>query len=161
MRGTGVRTAPTATSEATSPAPAEQALPHRVGPSDPVMRLVHRTPVIVSLDTPLRTCARVLAEESIGAVLVDGPHGPAGVLSERDVVAAVAEGAGVAVNRARDFMTAEIDTVPETATIAATAREMLRNEIRHVVVTRGERAVGIVSIRDILAVLADSEPGAA
>jgi CBS domain-containing protein len=121
--------------------------------SDPIARLVHRAPVIVFLDTTLRACARVMAEESIGVVLVDGPHGPVGVLSERDVVTAVSDGAGVDFHRARDYMTADVDTVPETATIAEAAREMLRNEIRHVAVSRGGRTVGIVSMREVLAVL--------
>ena len=124
--------------------------------SAPIARLVHRAPVIVFLDTTLRACAKVMAEESIGVVLVDGPHGPVGVLSERDIVAAVAGGAGVDFHRARDYMTADVDSVPETATIADAAREMLRNEIRHMAVTRGERTVGIVSMRDVLAVLSEA-----
>ena len=123
--------------------------------SDPITRLLHRGPVIVFLDTTLRACAQVMAEESIGVVLVDGPHGPAGVLSERDIVAAVSDGAGVDFHRARDYMTADVDSVVETATIAEAAREMVRNEIRHVAVSRGERTVGIVSMRDILAVLSE------
>src|SRR5688500_9789827 len=44
--------------------------------ADPVMRLVHRAPVWVHLDTTLRGCARVMNEESIGAVLVKGYHDP-------------------------------------------------------------------------------------
>jgi len=123
-------------------------------PSDSVMRLVHRAPVTVFLDTTLRECAQVMAEESIGAVLVKGNHGPAGILSERDIVAAVAGGAGVDFHRARDFMTADVDTVPETASIAHAAQEMLRNEIRHLAVSHGERAVGLISMRDVLQVLA-------
>lgn len=69
-------------------------------------------------------------------------------------MAAVAGGAGVDFHRARDFMTADIDVVPETATIAGAAREMVRNEIRHLAVARGERTVGLISMRDVLAVLA-------
>lgn len=122
--------------------------------SDPIMRLAHRQPVEVELDTTLRDCARVMANESIGAVLVHGPHGPAGVLTERDIVAALAEGAHADRDRARDFMTADIDGVPETTSITEAAREMLRNEIRHLAMTRDGRTVGVLSIRDLLAVMA-------
>jgi CBS domain-containing protein len=121
---------------------------------DPVLRLVRRGPVSVFLDTTLRACARVMAEESIGAVLVQGSHGPAGILSERDIVAAVAGGAGVDFHRARDFMTADVDAVPATATVGEASREMLRNEIRHLVVTREDRTIGLISIRDVLGALA-------
>lgn len=122
--------------------------------SEPILRLLHRRPVQVQLDTTLRACAQVMAEESIGAVLVRGPHGPAGVLTERDVVAALAEGADADEDRARDFMTAEIDGVPEMTTIAEAGRRMLRNEIRHLAVTRDGQTVGVISSRDVLAVLA-------
>jgi predicted transcriptional regulator len=122
--------------------------------ADPVMRLLHRQPVHVLLDTTLRACARVMAEESIGAVIVRGPHLPAGVLSERDVVNALAEGAHPDRDRARDFMTADVDEVPENTQIAEAGRRMLRNEIRHLVVTREGATVGVISSRDVLAVLA-------
>jgi CBS domain-containing protein len=47
-----------------------------VAPGDPVRRLVARIPIYVELDTTLRTAAELMAHESIGAVLVRGPHGP-------------------------------------------------------------------------------------
>ncbi|HKY75388.1 MAG TPA: CBS domain-containing protein [Acidimicrobiia bacterium] len=122
--------------------------------TEPILRLLHRQPVHVSLDTTLRVCAQVMAEESIGAVLVRGPHGPAGVLTERDVVVALSEGADADEDRARDFMTPDIDGVPEMTTIAEAGRRMLRNEIRHLAVTRDGRTVGVISSRDVLAVLA-------
>ena len=124
--------------------------------SDPVLRLVHRAPVMVHLDTTLRACAGVMAEESIGAVLVKASHGPAGVLSERDIVAAAAEGADLDYYRARDFMTPDVDTVDGGTTIRYAAEEMLGNEIRHLAVTDGRRTVGLISIRDLLAVLTGS-----
>jgi len=122
--------------------------------ADPVMRLVHRAPVWVDLDTTLRACARIMAEESIGAVLVRGRHDPTGVLSERDIIAAVASGAGLDSHLARDFMTADVDAVDEMTSIAGAVAEMLRNEIRHLAVTRGDHTIGLISMRDVLAVLA-------
>jgi len=121
--------------------------------SDPVMRLPHRKPIDVLLDTTLRTCAKVMADEAIGAVLVRGPHGPVGVLSERDIVGALAEGANADRERARDYMTPDVDFVPELTTIADAGREMIRNEIRHLAVTRDGATVGLISSRDVLAVL--------
>ena len=122
--------------------------------SEPILHLLHRRPVHVLLDTTLRGCAKVMAEESIGAVLVRGPHGPAGVLTERDVVAALAEGADADEARSQDFMTADVDAVPEMTTIAEAGRRMLRNEVRHLAVTRDGKTVGVISSRDVLAVLA-------
>ena len=77
-----------------------------------------------------------------------------GVLPERAILAALAEGADADRERARDYMTADIDGVPDRTTIADAGREMLRNEIRHLAVTRDGTTVGLISSRDVLAVLA-------
>lgn len=127
-----------------------------IGPYDPVLRVVARTPVYVDLDTTLRTAARVMAEESIGAVLVRGPCGPVGILSERDIVTGLSEGADPDVDRARDLMTPDLASVLASESILDASHRMLGNEIRHLVVTTvGGSTVGLVSIRDLLAVLSD------
>lgn len=122
--------------------------------NDTVARLVHRAPVTVFLDTTLRVCARVMEEESIGAVLVVAGRDTVGILSERDIVSAVASGAGVDFHLARDYMTADVDTIPETATIGEALAEMLQNEIRHLAVSREGRTIGLISIRDVMGALA-------
>lgn len=120
---------------------------------DAVLRLIARTPVFVSLDATLREAAGILAEESIGALLVRAPHGPAGVLSERDIVAALAEGAHPDRDRVRDYMTPDLASVPATTTVADARDCMLANEIRHLVVLRNGTTLGLISIRDVLAAL--------
>lgn len=141
-----------------SPRAAERApgrQPVSVTALDPVLRIVARTPVHVLLDTTLRNVAQTLAEESIGVVLVWGPEGPAGIVSERDVTAALAEGADPGRERAQDRMTTDLAFIAATDTIAAAANRMLANEIRHLVVTAGSTTIGIVSMRDVLAVFVD------
>ena len=120
---------------------------------DHVIKLIARTPLFVSLDATLREAAAILTEESIGALLVRAPHGPAGVLSERDIVAALAEGADPDRDRARDFMTPDIASVPPTATILEARDRMVENEIRHLLVSKDETTIGLVSMRDILALV--------
>jgi len=121
----------------------------------PVLPLVPRSPVQVLLDTPLREVAAVMAEEAIGAVLVRGPHGPAGIVTERDIVAALAEGADPDQERARDVMTADLAVVSSTETVLTAAELLLAHEIRHLPVTAGLATVGVVSIRDVLAAVVD------
>jgi CBS domain-containing protein len=118
-----------------------------------VVTLIARTPVYVSLDATLREAARILAEESIGALLVHGPHGPAGLLSERDIAAALAEGSDADRDRVRDYMTPDLASVTADATIGHAMDRMLANEIRHLVVTRGAATIGLISIRDVAAML--------
>ena len=50
-------------------------------------------------------------------------------------------------------MTPDIASVPPTATILEARDRMLENEIRHLVVTKGETTIGLISMRDVLAAL--------
>ena len=122
---------------------------------DPVLRLVARTPAYVHLDTTVRAIAEMMAEESIGVSLVHGPQGPAGIVSERDVAMAVAQGLDPDRERARDIMTPDLATVDVRESVLRAAERMLANEIRHLVVLSGATAVGVISVRDVLGVLAD------
>ena len=118
---------------------------------DHVIKLISRSPVFVWLDATLREAAGILTAESIGALLVHGPHGPAGVLSERDIVAALAEGAHADRDRVRDFMTPDIASVAPSASILEARQCMLENEIRHVAVVEHGKTIGLISMRDVLA----------
>lgn len=52
-------------------------------------------------------------------------------------------------------MTPDLASAASTETILSAAHLMLANEIRHLAVTVGSATVGVVSIRDVLAALAD------
>jgi CBS domain-containing protein len=121
--------------------------------ADPIRWLVGRETVEVRSSDALRRAAEVLHAESVGAVVVLGPGGLAGVLSERDIVRALAEGGDPDVDRVSEYMTYEVMTVEASEPVSAVAAQMLANEIRHVVVTSAGALEGVVSIRDVLAVL--------
>lgn len=110
----------------------------------------------------LRGAATALADNLVGALVVGHPEDVVGIVSERDLVRAVAEGLDVDDDRVRDVMSEPVETIDEDATIAEAARKMLRDEIRHlVVVDDGGTAIGIVSMRDVLAAAMRQEPAPA
>ena len=76
---------------------------------------------------------------------------PAGVLSERDIVRAVANGEDVDDVRAEDVMAVDVVTIGLDATVTEAADVMEAGNIRHLPVTDDDKVVGMVSIRDILA----------
>jgi|SRR5581483_5767304 len=123
--------------------------------SDPVVKLIGRSPVYVCGETSLPDVARAMSEESIGTVLVSGADGPSGIVSERDIVGALESGADVRSLCARDVMSPDIAYAELTDTIGDTARRMLERAIRHIVVARGDVPIGVVSMRDILAIYSD------
>lgn len=128
----------------------------RPTPTEPVERIVARSPVYVRPEATLLEVAETLDREDIGVVAVRGAEGIAGILSERDIVRAVAESSDVGHDRAADVMTYDVEAVPPTESIRSVAARMLRDEIRHLPVRDGEVTIGVVSIRDVLRVFVES-----
>ncbi|MEZ5183778.1 MAG: CBS domain-containing protein [Acidimicrobiales bacterium] len=104
---------------------------------------------------PQRTVAEVLSvleRHRIGAVVVtDDGRSIDGVLSERDIVRALArEGADALEQPAAALMTAEVVTCEPDTTVERLMSVMTERRIRHVpVLVRGELA-GVVSIGDVV-----------
>ena len=124
--------------------------------SDPV-RLIMRFPVsAVDGVVSLRDAVEQLSADEVGALLVIG-EGALGVLSERDVIAAIAAGADLAMVQAGDTCNTEILWSDPDSSIRDAGLLMIEGGIRHLPVGDGRNAVGIVSIRDVLAVLVDPD----
>ncbi len=100
----------------------------------------------------LAAAAKLLAERRIGAVLVTGVDGRlSGILSERDIVRALAErGADILSERVDRVMTRKVVTCAEAETIASIMERMTAGKFRHLPVVDQGRLVGIVSIGDVV-----------
>jgi CBS domain-containing protein len=113
-----------------------------------------RTPAVtLGPDTTLRAAARVLRGHDIGAVAVVASEGLIGVLSERDLVQSVAEGTDPDRVSVRDAMTDTPRPIESDSPLWAAAMLMLRRGVRHLPVTTRGQVVGMLSIRDALAVV--------
>lgn len=121
------------------------------GAADPVRTLMSSTPVNVSPTDSLRTAATELWSHSVGVVLVGDPVQPVGILSERDVVAALAKGADPDTTTAGQAMTTSVISAHSDDRLFDVALQMLDDAIRHMPVTDEHRGVvGIVSLRDLV-----------
>ena len=100
----------------------------------------------------LATAAAVLAERRIGALVVmDSADRVAGMLSERDIVRALAERGPAALDERLDrAMTRSVVTCTEAMTVDEIMRRMTASKFRHVPVVELGRLVGIVSIGDVV-----------
>jgi CBS domain-containing protein len=96
--------------------------------------------------------ARLLNEHRIGAVvIVDGTGRPEGILSERDVVSAIARHGAAALDKpVGDYMSRTLFTCEREAPILEIMHIMTRNRVRHVPVLMEGRLGGIVSIGDVV-----------
>jgi CBS domain-containing protein len=100
----------------------------------------------------LETAARTLAEHRIGALVVLGPDRRViGILSERDIVRALAEqGADVLGKPLAQIMTRKVATCGPTETIGTIMERMTTGRFRHVPVVEQDQLVGIISIGDVV-----------
>jgi CBS domain-containing protein len=119
-----------------------------------IQSLVTRPAVYVHLNDTLRDAARTMVEESIGAALVRGPHGVIGLVSERDIVRAIADGAVASRTPVSEIMATDLVMAAPSDDVLDVVHRMLDAEIRHVPVVEDGVAYGMVSARDALALLA-------
>jgi CBS domain-containing protein len=111
-----------------------------------------RDVVTIEPTATLAQAAKLLAERRIGAVLVLGADGRvAGILSERDIVRALAERGGAGLDeRVEGVMTRKVFTCSESDTVAHIMEQMTAGKFRHVPVVDEGRLVGIISIGDVV-----------
>jgi CBS domain-containing protein len=110
---------------------------------------------VVTIDpsSTLSSAARELAEDQIGLVVLGSLGEVVAVLSERDVVRAVATGADPEEMPAMDAASTHIVWCDADATVAEVVELMMECYVRHVLLEEEGRLVGIVSARDLLGAL--------
>src|SRR5579864_316588 len=106
--------------------------------------------------TPLAQAAERMSDRGVGAILVLTGDSVAGILTERDVLRAVATG-GVEGTNVASWMTRDPETVDVAESTGQAAAVMIHGGFRHLPVTDGGKPVGIVSIRDLMRVVVDDE----
>ena len=103
----------------------------------------------VAPEDTLGEAAAKMTERGIGAVIVSDFGRMIGILSERDIMRAVADRIHSSEARVREWMTADPITAGADTPVEDAAQTMLDHGFRHLPVVDGERAIGIVSIRDV------------
>lgn len=118
-----------------------------------VQALAHAPVVSVHGPDTLRAAATAMADNQIGLVVVRRGTLAVGVLSERDIVRAIAEGADVDDTRVDEWMTEDLAGVRTDATVREALEAMANNGVRHLLVRHEGRVEGVLSARDLLLAL--------
>ncbi len=109
---------------------------------------------VITIDPTAEVIAAVklMAERGIGAVVVLGADQRiVGILSERDIVQALAEhGLAVLNESVSQIMTREVKTCSEDDTIGDLMGRMTAGRFRHLPVVQHGKLIGIVSIGDVV-----------
>lgn len=109
---------------------------------------------VVTIDptATLEAAIDLLFERRIGVLVVLGPgRRLIGILSERDIVRALAEqGASTLKEPLAQVMTRRVSTCTESETVSSIMERMTAGKFRHLPVVEHDELVGIVSIGDVV-----------
>ena len=104
-------------------------------------------------DTLGEVAERMVEEKKGGAVVVMDYGRMIGILTERDLLRAIAYRVHTSEARVREWMTADPITVPPETTLDEASQLMLDKNFRHLPVVEGGRIVGVVSLRRAVATM--------
>jgi CBS domain-containing protein len=100
----------------------------------------------------LRSAASALRDARTGLAIVDvTPTGA--VLTERDVLRAIAASADLDATPVRDYMTPDPIAVEPESALDAACDLMISRGVRHLLVSEGGALVGVLNMRDVVGVL--------
>ena len=111
--------------------------------------IVKPTYITVAPEDTLGEVAERMTAKNVGAVVVKDFGRLIGILTERDMLKAMAARVHTSEARVRQWMTEDPLTATPEMPLEEAAQIMLDNGFRHVPIVDEGRAVGIVSIRDV------------
>jgi CBS domain-containing protein len=115
------------------------------------VKSIYRSRVVVADgDEPLADAATRMRENQVGALMVMDGERLAGILTERDLTRAIAEGAHPEAVPVAAYMTGWPTVVSPDMDVREAVLAMLEQECRHLPVVEDDQVVGMVSIRDLL-----------
>lgn len=102
------------------------------------------------VEEALEDAAERMYWHQVGALPVFEGQRLVGILTERDLTAALAEGADPTTTLVSEYMTPAPEVLQPDSEFADAAQVMLQLGVRHLPIVRGSRLVGVLSMRDVL-----------
>lgn len=115
-----------------------------------VRELYMPDPVTVEPGAGLRHAATRMREQGVGSLLIMRGERLSGILTEHDIVAAVAEGLDLTTTPVGSYMTDDPVSVHPDRDSSDVAMEMMERGVRHLPVVEDDRLLGMISARDLL-----------
>jgi CBS domain-containing protein len=121
----------------------------------PVLDVMSLRLVRVAPDDAIREAISRMLEAEVGSVAVCDGTRLVGIFTERDVLRLAGEGERMEERKVGDVMTTRLVTISPDDDIIAAARLMGERKVRHLPVVQGDNVLGMIGIRDVVAVLAE------
>lgn len=107
-------------------------------------------PVCLDKNAPVRDAARAMRDENIGNVIITAGERVFGILTDRDIVVrCLAEESDIDACTCGKVCSADVATIEPSASLEEAIQLMREHAVRRLIVTEGERPVGILSLGDL------------
>jgi CBS domain-containing protein len=107
--------------------------------------------VAVGPDDPVADAAAAMIRQKVGSALIMQGLFLAGIITERDVLRAVASGSDLTSSPVSEWMTKDPEPASPNTTVEDATQLMLLHGFRHLPVLEGREVRGVVSLRDLAA----------
>jgi CBS domain-containing protein len=109
----------------------------------------------IDAGSSLRRAAKIMTDREVGSAIVIENEHVAGIVTERDVLHAIAGDRDVDATRAEEVMTRDVVSGEPGWDILKACRTMIDGGFRHLLVMEMDDPVGIVSLRDLMDAMAE------
>jgi CBS domain-containing protein len=122
-----------------------------------VRELASNATVTVGPGHTLRDAARLMHKHRVGSAVVQDGELLAGIITERDVLRAVANGVDADTDAVGEHMSPDVVTAGPDWDVGAAAGTMMKHRVRHLVIYEGGQLLGVLSVRDLLPALVPAD----
>jgi len=106
---------------------------------------------IIDAGVSARTIVKEMNKHKIASILVADDGKPVGIITERDILQRVIdEGRNLDTTKAKDIMSSPIHSISSKATMRQACEMMVLLRVKKLVVVKGRKAEGIVTIADLV-----------
>ena len=118
---------------------------------------VERKVAMIDQDKTVFDAATVMVGRYIGSVVVTDSSAIKGIFTERDLIRVVAQQQDLARVKLKEVMRSDLVSVSPSDSVEDCLQLMRENRCRHLLVFEGAEFVGIVSLRDLAALMLEEK----
>ncbi|WP_054856940.1 CBS domain-containing protein [Vulcanisaeta sp. JCM 16159] len=116
-----------------------------------VDKIIKREPVVINDKARVKDAIDLMSKENIGLLVIVNSSGkPIGVISERDIIKALANGVDLNARVTDVGTVGNLVTISPKDSVYRAALLMNDYKVRHLIVMDGDKLRGVISIRDII-----------
>lgn len=118
---------------------------------------IERRVAIMDENRTVLEAAKVMVERTIGSVVVDGSSDIKGIFTERDLMRLIAQEGDPATTTLKEVMRPALVRARPDDSVEHCLNLMRKHQCRHLLVFEGEEFVGIISLRDLAALMLEEK----